>query len=61
MNEKLKNKVTIMLSIDSPENYLCWEDAEESILGDLSDDEAEEYLKEGCPMIEEWYSANKED
>jgi hypothetical protein len=61
MNEKLKNKVTSILSMDSPENYLCWEDAEESILSDLSDNEAEEYLREGCSTIEEWYSANKGD
>ena len=61
MKKELKAKITALLALDSPANYMCWEDAEESILDDLTDEESEEYANEGCSMVEEWFAANEEE
>ena len=61
MKKELETKITALLALDSPANYMCWEDAEESILDELTDEEAEEYTNEGCSMVEEWFAANEEE
>lgn len=60
MTPALRRKLEEFLSLDSPANYDCWEDAEESILEDLTEAEAEEYTQAGDPIIEEWFAANEE-
>jgi hypothetical protein len=61
MTKELETKITALLALDSPANYMCWEDAEESILDELTDEESEEYTNEGCSMVEEWFAANEEE
>lgn len=61
MKKELEAKITALLAIDSPSNYMYWEDAEESILDELTDEESEEYTNEGCSMVEEWFAANEEE
>ena len=46
--------------MDTPSNYECWEDAEESIADELSDDERDAYFESCSSMIEEWFIANQE-
>ena len=61
MKKELETKIAALLALDSPANYMCWEDAEESILDELTDEESEEYTNEGCSMVEEWFTANEEE
>jgi hypothetical protein len=61
MKKELETKITAILALDSPANYMFWEDAEESILDELTDEESEEYTNEGCSMVEEWFAANEEE
>lgn len=61
MNADLTAKIAALLSIDSPANYNCWEDAEEGILDELTDEEAEEYTNSGESPVEEWFAANEEE
>ena len=54
----LKQKIESFLDLDCPSNYDCWEDAEESILEELSDEECDEYAEQSDISIEEWFIAN---
>lgn len=58
MTRELKDKIESILNLDSPSNYIRWEDAEESIIGDLTESEADEYSNSGESLIEEWFIAN---
>jgi len=60
MKEELKNKITELLNHDTPSNYECWEDAEESIVDELGDDDRDAYFESCSSMIEEWFYANEE-
>lgn len=57
----LEAKVASILEFDSPKNYACWEDAEESVLEELTDEEAEEYTSGGYSTVEEWFANNSDD
>jgi len=61
MKTPLESKITALLTLDTPNNYGCWEDAEESILEELTDKESEEYTNSGSSMVEEWFAANEEE
>jgi hypothetical protein len=60
MTEELKNKIAELLNLDTPSNYVCWEDAEESIVDELSDEDRDSYFESCSSMIEEWFCANEE-
>ena len=60
MTADLTRKIEEILAIDTPSNYECWEDAEESILEELTETESEQYQESCSSMIEDWFAANEE-
>lgn len=60
MTQELKQKIELALNLDTPSNYICWEDAEESIMEELTSSEAHEYCNSGDSLVEEWFIANSQ-
>ena len=54
----LTEKIEAILFLDCPSNYECWEDLEESILAELTEEESKQFLEESPVNIEDWFIAN---
>jgi hypothetical protein len=59
--DDVKQKVDAMLSLATKSAYECWEDLQEDVMQEMTEEEQEEHCDDIGEIVEQWWNSTEDD